>query len=76
MLPSQEWEEVTWYETRWQCACGRFVREDSIQSEDVPDATQWFGLDTHTWAHCSRCGYSAEPRCIPTVERRVIECRI
>lgn len=48
---------------RWQCAgCGRFVAESAIHSEDRIDPGAYYGVSSHTWAECNRCGPVDDPR--------------
>ena len=70
------YEEVVWYESRWQCpTCGRFIADSAVESEDHLDPGEYFGVGSRTWGECSKCGRVDEPRCTPTVEHRETERR-
>jgi hypothetical protein len=59
----------TYFDVRWQCRCGRFVKESAIESTDHFDPTAYFGITTISSYECGRCGSVAGlPRLIEVKE--------
>jgi hypothetical protein len=60
-------------DVRWQCRCGRFVSEKSIEERTYSDPLSFYGVGVETRFTCPRCGrVDGSPRCV-TVRAYTIE---